>query len=121
MTPLERLLLMPVFDSEPDGDGVYFFAKEAPADMIWLSRRELESALAASQAIESKANAYVTEQLSQAPNDAPEIELDLSTMSWEWLFQDVVRRSHDVDLRRGHHRLLPAQKCARMALAAWSC
>ena len=93
MTPLERLLLMQVFDSELDGDGMYFFAEEAPAEMIWLSRRELESALAASQAIESEANPYVTEQLSQAPNDAPEIELNLSTRSWEWLFQDVVRRS----------------------------
>ena len=36
MTPLERLLLMQIFESEPNDDGLYFFAEELPNDQIEL-------------------------------------------------------------------------------------
>ena len=49
MTPLERLLLSHIFSAEPDGDGLYFCADERPADMIWLDRTQLETALAQSE------------------------------------------------------------------------
>jgi hypothetical protein len=95
ITPLERLLLGHIFNAEPDGDGLYFYADEGPADMIWLDRAPLEAALAQSQsAADSTAAAVVTAQLAQAPADNVEIELDVSGMSWESIFQDTVRRSH---------------------------
>jgi hypothetical protein len=93
MTKLERLLLSHIFEAEPDGDGLYFFASEGPSDMIWVNRAELETALAASETSESVANAVIAEQLGKAGGDEGEIELDLSLTSWEYLLQDIVRRS----------------------------
>ena len=95
ITPLERLLLSHIFNAEPDGEGLYFYADERPADMIWLDRAPLEAALAQSaSAVDNTASTLVTEQLARAPADNVEIELDLSGISWEDIFQDIVRRSH---------------------------
>jgi len=93
ITPLERLVLTHMFESEPDGDGLYFFASESTSDVIWVDRAELEAALAASEAFESGANAFVTTRLAQVSPCESEIELDYSVISWEPIFQDVVRRS----------------------------
>lgn len=94
MTPLERVLLTHIFNAEPDGRTMYFYADEKPADMIWLDRTPLEAALAQSKsAADSTAVTFVKEKLAQVPADDVEIELDLSTMSWEAIFQDILRRS----------------------------
>lgn len=90
MTPLEILLLTRIFQSEPDGDGLYFFAELAPNMMISASREELERALTLSPDIESAARRHVTEQLAVAQ---AEIDLDLSVISWEPFLQDIVKRS----------------------------
>jgi hypothetical protein len=110
MTPLERLLLGKIFSAEPGGDGVYFCADERPADMIWVGRTELEAALATSRSAQSEANAYVAEQVAKAPLDADEIELDLSGTSWEFIFQDIVRRSSTLD----HVTAVTSFTCSRM-------
>ena len=57
------------------------------------AQAELETALAASQTASSEANVYVAESLAPLPTDQAEIDLDLSDTSWEFLFQDIVRRS----------------------------
>jgi hypothetical protein len=43
--------------------------------------------------VECVANAVVAEQLGKASADEGEVELDLSLTSWEYLLQDIVRRS----------------------------
>jgi hypothetical protein len=97
MTPLERLVLSHVFDAERDGDGWYFFSEQGPADMILVERAALEAALAQSQAPgENVANTLVREHLTKlqaAEPGAPLADLDLSTTSWEFIMQDIVRRS----------------------------
>jgi hypothetical protein len=94
ITPLERLLLSHIFNAEPDGAGLYFYADERPADMIWLDRVPIEAALAQSPtAIDSTAASFVAGQLARVPADNVEIELDVTDMSWESVFQDIVRRS----------------------------
>jgi hypothetical protein len=94
VTPLERLLLSHIFNAEPDGEGLYFYADEAPADMIWLDRDRIAAALAQSPATaDSVAGTVVTEQLARLPADNVEIELDVSHAPWESIFQDIVRRS----------------------------
>jgi hypothetical protein len=94
ITPLERLLLSHIFNAEPDGESLYFSADEGPADMIWLDRAPIETALAQSKtAADSAAAAFVVEQLARVPKGNVEIELDCSGMSWESIFQDIVRRS----------------------------
>jgi hypothetical protein len=91
ITPLERLLLSHIFNAEPDGEGLYFYADQGPCDMIWLDRAPIETALA--QSIPSTATTFVTEQLARVPTDNVEIELDFSDMCWGSIFQDIVRRS----------------------------
>ena len=93
MTPLERLLLSHIFESEPDRDCWYFFSEQGPASMIAVERPELEDALAKSAAIESGANSFVTEELAKCAATDSVIDLDITITSWEYLFQDVVRRS----------------------------
>ena len=93
MTPLERLLLSRIFECEPDGGGCYFFAEQSPSTMIFVTRAEIEAALASSADIESAAHLHVTEQLAAADADTTEIDLDLSGTSWEFFFQDIVKRS----------------------------
>lgn len=45
MTPLERLLLSRIFESERDGEAWYFFAEDNPCTMIHATRAELVEAL----------------------------------------------------------------------------
>jgi len=91
ITPLERLLLSRIFECERDGDGWYFFAEQSPSTMIYATREELEAVLVLSPDVASAAHLYVTEQLAAA--DATEMDLDLSGTSWEFFFQDIVKRS----------------------------
>ena len=93
MTPLERLVLSLIFDAEPDGDALYFHASLGPSDAIGLSIGDLRTALEASAGIDSTATTYVAERLAAAPAGDTEIEIDFSGMSWEFIFQDIVRRS----------------------------
>jgi hypothetical protein len=94
ITPLERLLLSHIFHAQPDGDALYFCADEGPADMIWLDRAPIEAALAQSKSIDSTAVSIVTARLARRPADNAEVELDFSDSCWQWMFQDIVRRSH---------------------------
>jgi hypothetical protein len=93
ITPLDRLLLSHIFTAEPDGEGLYFYAEESPADFIMLDRDELAAARAASEAFTSSLNAYVAERLPDLPIDDDLIDLDLSGTSWQFIFQDIVQRS----------------------------
>ncbi len=94
MTPLERLLLGKIFQSERVNDGWYFFAEDYPAVAITVQRAELEQALASSPD-DGTNTAYscAIEQLFAAEANAAQIELDLSGTSWEFFSQDVVKRS----------------------------
>lgn len=101
VTPLELLLLCHIFDAERDGDGWYFFSEQGPADMLSIERTALEAAQTESQAAgESAANAYVKEHLPVLQSGEPalsHVDLDLSTTSWEFIMQDIVRRSSTLD------------------------
>jgi hypothetical protein len=92
LTPLERLLLTNIFEFHHKDDEWFFFAAETPSEVITVDRRELEQALAASPA-NSSAHIYVTEKLADTEKTPAEIDLDLSGTSWEFFFQDIVKRS----------------------------
>jgi len=110
MTPLERLLLTHIFQSERDGAGRYFFAEECPANVIVVDRESLVAALAETSDDDSSVHAYVTEQLAAAAMDDAEIDLDLSGTSWEFMLQDIVKRSTTL----AHVTVLSAFTCSRM-------
>jgi hypothetical protein len=91
MTPLERLVLSLIFDAEPDGEAMYFYTSLGPSDVIGLSIDELRAAFDASAGIDSTATASIAERVAVASTD--DTEIDLSGTSWEFIFQDIVRRS----------------------------
>lgn len=112
MTPLEKLLLSHIFESEPDGDATYFFSEQGPFDMLFVTRAELEAALEASESIESSANDIIKEKLAELPPDASNLDLDLSGTSWEFFLQDVVKRSKSLRYITG----VSAFTCSRMRM-----
>lgn len=97
MTPLERLVLSHIFSAEPDGDGLYFFAEESPAECIELDVAELRDAHLASEDVDSVLTSIVTERLGELRAGDTHVELDLTVTSWATIFQDVVRRSPTLD------------------------
>jgi len=97
MTALERLLLSHIFEAERDGEGWYFFSELGPADMTLVERAALEAALAASQLdVDNTANAFVREHLASLNTEELgdlQVDLDLRETSWQFVVQDIVRRS----------------------------
>jgi len=96
MTPLERLLLSRIFETEQCDGMTYLFSELGPSNTIYLSRSELAAALAASENVTSNTNTFVKDQLAANEEDADEIELDITVSGWHFLLQDVVRRSRTI-------------------------
>lgn len=78
MTPLERLLLMQIFESEPNGDGLYFFAEVSPEDQITLPIEALRAALAAADGVASETATFVLGHMKNVGEDVSDVEFDLS-------------------------------------------
>lgn len=97
MTPLERLLLSHIFESERDGEGLYFYSESGPADMITVECAALETALAASELnVDNTVNNFVRKLLADLKDEKLQngyLDIDLSIASWEFILQDIVRRS----------------------------
>lgn len=112
MTPLEQLLLSQIFASEPCGDALYFYEEQSINDVIWLDLDELREAVAASMDIPSATLDYVMGELAEVGSEssADEITLDLSVKSYEFIFQDIVRRSATLD----HVTVTSAFTCSKM-------
>jgi hypothetical protein len=110
MTPLEQLLLAQIFESESNDNGLYFFAEIMPIDQFELPIETLRGALAASDGVASEAATFVIDSLKDAGGDYADIELDLSVLSWEFIFQDIVKRSTTLD----HVTVVSAFTCSRM-------
>jgi hypothetical protein len=110
MTPLERLLLSRIFESDRVGDDWYFFAWESPSTLFYATRAELGEALASSPDVNSNAHLCVTEQLAAANPDAEDIELDFSGTSGEFFFQDILKRSK----RLRYVTIVAAFTCSKM-------
>jgi len=110
MTALERLLLTHIFESAPDGDGLYFFAETSPRNQFELPIETIRAALAASDGVPSEAVAFVREQLKEAGDDDEYVDLDLSQISFEFLFQGIVKRSATLD----HVTIVTSFTCTKM-------
>ena len=110
ITPLERLLLSHIFEAERYGGATYFFSEQGPSDMVYLPRSELAAALADSEAIDSGANAFIKEILANTASDETDVDLDMSERGWEFLFQDIIRRSHTI----AYVTVVSAFTCSKM-------
>lgn len=110
MTPLERLILGHVFDAEAEGDGLYFFAEIGPSDSFELPVDRLRAAYVQSKGIPSTLHAYLTDRLASLADADTHLEVDLSGTSWEFILQDIVRRSTTLD----HVAVVSAFTCTKM-------
>jgi len=109
MTPLERLLLSRIFETEPDGDGLYFFSETGPCDTFELAVGDLRAALTQSTGVASTAGDYFALRVADIGDYETHIDVDLRGMfsgagqnssrgrPWELILQDVVRRSPTID------------------------
>ncbi len=110
MTPLEFLLLTNIFESEQHESGTYFYSEIGAEDFIWVKQSELREALDVSCDSDSQIRQTVESQLAPADPDEEEIELDMSGMSWEYILQDIVRRSSTLE----YIEVVGAFTCSRM-------
>ena len=111
MTDLERLVLTQAFQSEPDGDGLYFFAETAISEMLTLETARVVEALAASEGVESLAASLARDALAASAPGEIWLDLDLTdAISWAHIVQDIVRRSARLD----HVVATFAFTCSRM-------
>ena len=110
MTALERLLLTHIFESEPDGDGLYFFAETSPNDQIELPIEALRAALASVEGGASETAAFVQGQLKDLGDDEPYVQMDLSMTSYEFIFQEIVKRSSTLN----HIAIVTSFTCTKM-------
>ena len=115
MTPLERLVLSHIFTAEPDGDGVYLFAEESPAECVEVGADELRVAHRESAGADSVLDAIVGGRLTESGGGDTHVELDLSIISWSTILQDVVRRSATLD----EIAVSSAFTCSRMRADGW--
>jgi hypothetical protein len=88
MAPIERWLLTHIFDHEPDGDGLYFFAEEYP-------RSEADAAEQLFETIETSRGTCpeLCAAVEQAiRRDESEVTVDLDEIGYPAIFQSIVRR-----------------------------
>ena len=94
MTALERLVLGHIFDAEPaDGGRICLFSETGARDFVILPAADLRTAFAQSANISSSLRDHLAEAVASLDDSAVDAELDLSGMSWEFILQDIVRRS----------------------------
>lgn len=110
MTALERLLLTHIFESAPDGDGLYFFAETSPNTQFELPIETIRAALADSEDVPSEAAGFVREQLKDFGDADGYVCLDISQTSFEFLFQGIVKRSATLD----HVSIVTSFTCSKM-------
>jgi hypothetical protein len=106
ITPLEIILLSYVFSGEVHAGGWYFFAEQAPSDFLFIPRREIEDGLNASRHVTGEANTKIEELLAEQP----ELEVDMSVGSYEFILQDIVRRSTTLE----YINVVSAFTCSKM-------
>ena len=126
MTALERLLLTHIFESAPDGDGLYFFAETSPRNQFELPIETIRAALTASDGVPSEAVAFVREQLKEAGDDDEHVDLDMAAAGWRPTVENYLGRVPKVRIieavreAKGEHsaRLIEHLKKADMAREA---
>ena len=93
MTELEWRVLRDMFEHEEVGEDIYFFASHGPNDFVFLEIAEVRRLLEESDGIASSVADLVRKEIGTCDPDAAELELDMSVIGFEGIFQDIIRRS----------------------------
>ena len=110
MTPLERRLLCELFEHEGNDQAVYFFASDNVADTAWIATAELVELLGRDNGMVSRIADAVRAEIAKGDLGEDEFELDFSMIGYDLIFQDIVRRSPDLD----HVQIIAAWTCTKM-------
>lgn len=103
MTPLERLLLESMFQSEVHGDSVYFFAELAIDQRPFIEKSALRYAYESSRQFDSRVTEAIGALLKNFDDadDGEELEVHLSDLfddsTDQVILQDIVRRSAAIE------------------------
>jgi hypothetical protein len=95
LSPLERLLLCHIFefDFNERDQTYYFYTETSPSIALTLNRLTLVRAIGASIDTPSSVINEISPQLHATDPTDVIIELDASGFSWEFILQDIVKRS----------------------------
>lgn len=97
ISPLERLLLGQIFESEDHDGNIYYYASEAPAGCITLDRADLQDAFKHTR-VRSRMSPFLTARLAETKPDCDGLDIDLTAIPQRdpahiVILQDIVRRS----------------------------
>jgi hypothetical protein len=109
MTPLERLVLSRIFDSQERGGALYLFSDTGPRDLVEIPVDRLRAALARSAGTPSRLRDRAAQALAER-SEPGAAEIDLSVIGWELIFQDIVRRSPELE----YITVVSAFTCSKM-------
>lgn len=93
MTDLEWRVLRDMFEHEEVGEDIYFFASHGPNDLVFIEIAEAGQLLEESMCVASSVADLVRQEIRTCDADAAELELDMSVIGFEGIFQDIIRRS----------------------------
>ena len=110
ITPLEKLVLGAVFEIREHDDKLSCFAWENVNDVPSLSATAARTALARANGQASRLNDLVAKKIEDVAADAETFDLDLSVEGYEFILQDIVRRSATLT----HVSLAAAFTCSKM-------
>lgn len=93
MTALEFKVFGQMFDHEDVGEDVYFCASHGPNDLLFVKLAEVKSLLGEDEGVASGLAELVRQLLAKCDPAEIELELDMSVIGFEGIFQDIIRRS----------------------------
>ncbi len=110
MTSLEKLALSAIFETEEIDGGLYCFSSEGINDRHSLDLAEVRDGLKHGDAIPSRLYDRVKDEAGKLGPGATALELDLSVEGYEFILQDILRRSDSMT----HISVMAAFTCSKM-------
>jgi hypothetical protein len=93
MTGLEFDVLCQIFSHEAAGDDIYFFAEHGLNDIAYVTAGAARAFAEADLGIASMLADHVAEAVGKLPDGEEQVEIDVTEIGYETIFQDIVRRS----------------------------
>lgn len=110
VTDLEHAVLTQIFEHERLEDGIYFYSSDGVSSTAWLPRADAKEHLEREPGSSSRLADLVRTQLAESGADEVTVEIDLSDLGEDGIFQDIVRRCDSLD----HVTITLAWTCSKM-------
>ena len=110
ITPLEKLVLAEVFETQEHDGKLACFAWDGVNDVPSLPAAAARNSLAHGKDVPSRLRDLVAKKIEDVPSGEETFDLDLSVEGYEFILQDIVRRSATLT----HVSLATAFTCSKM-------